>query len=151
MAFVIACPTGGLWPRLTRSSASEPRPAGNGTRLFKGFNDVADKNAQRGPHVRVVEIPRRQLGVDAVVGAAQRVERSGDEQEQSGREHANGQMDRYLRGRFGGVHAAARQIEHVADFQAHVSGRRERVGGDRLMAQRRTRRDIDTVVQVPDL
>jgi len=60
--------------------------------------------------------------------------------------------DRYLRGRFGGVHTAAQQIEHVADFQAHVGGRREprrRQPGSWRGAARGC--DIDTVVKLPDL
>ena len=36
-------------------------------RFFKGFDDIAHEDAQARPYVRVIEVPRRQLGVDAVI------------------------------------------------------------------------------------
>src|SRR5271156_3798669 len=66
----------------------------DGARLFEGFDDVAHEDAQTGPYVGVVEVPRRQLGVDAIIGVAQRIKRSGGKHEQRGCMDADGQVDR---------------------------------------------------------
>src|ERR1700733_11210725 len=49
------------------------------------------------------------------------------------------------------MNLSAWQVQHVADLQAHVGGRRERSRGNRLLATHLGRRHISTVVQVPDL
>ena len=47
--------------------------------------------------------------------------------------------------------SAAWQVKHVADLQAHVGGRRERVRSNRLLATHLVRCYISAVVEVPDL
>ena len=74
MAFE-TCPTGGHWPRRTKISANASEPPCDGARVLDGSDNVTQQDAQGRPRIRVIEMPRRQTGVQTIVGETQRIER----------------------------------------------------------------------------
>jgi hypothetical protein len=120
-------------------------------RFFEGIDDVAHEDAHARAYARIVEVPRRQLGVNTVILVTQRIERPSDECEEGGCVDADGQVDRWLRSRFGCMDSAAWQVQHVADLQPQVGRHWERGRGDRCLATHHVRWYIGTVVEMPEL
>ena len=88
----------------------------DGGRLFESFGDAVHEGAHAGSGIGVVEVPRRQLGVEAVVAMAQCVQRPGGERQQRGRLQTERQVNRHICGRLGCVDPPARCRYHPADF-----------------------------------